>query len=452
MSGHKTTSLLAGGAGLAVAIASFQTWVKWSGDWGVLTLSGTGEFSSPYALIAGQVASWYAFPIGWITAVLGVVVIGSAVLHHMEILDDDVALKAVVLPSALGAVAAAVVLVDKNLLLTGVPKGGLDGATPSAGIGAIVVLLAFLVAMASGFALSGTSRPRYVRRSSTVRSRSTAGPTRGKATTRPATKKATKKKKSKKKKAAAGSTPLPQKGIGHDASVADVDEVARVAEEHQLTQPRVEYRGGSQGQPPVWLTHWCARLPPVLRATLGVPGVPEAGPVLLLHAGGGVAEQDLIPAMVRAEKPQLLNDLQYVSWEASLAPLFTEIGRRYTVLELVRDDAWLTPLLESAGITTRQTCAEPVQGEYDIYQRELVTIEVPVLIGAEVRENGLVLRFRSQVGDPADTWVRGLTVLREGFSTAGMNAVHLRVADGPEGGIELRFNDKREAVEENYGS
>ncbi|MBN7314142.1 hypothetical protein [Mycobacteroides abscessus] len=447
MSGHQSTALLAGGGGLAVLVASFQTWVKWAGESGVvITLSGTGEFSSPYVVAAQEAASWHAFPIGWITAVLGVVVLGSAVLHHLEILDDDVALKAVGVPSVLGAVAAAAVLVDKNLLLTGVPEGALDGATSSVGVGTIVVLLGFLVAMSAGFALSGTSRPRYVRSSSTASSRS--GPALRKDTVRPATKKATKNKtktKSKKKKAAVTSTSSPKKVIGPDTTAAgDDDEALRAAEEALLTAPRVEHTGGSQGQPPIWLTHWAAQLPARLRATLAVPGAPDAGPVLLLHPGGGVAEEDLLSSIVRDEKPWLLDDLAYVSWQAGLGPILAEIGRRYAVLELIRDDAWLTPLMQTADIATSHTRVETVQGEHGLYQREVTIIDIPVLVSAGIQESGLILRFAERAGDSTDRWTRGLTALRDGFAAEGMNTAHLHVVDGPEGCIELRFNDTEE--------
>ncbi|WP_100458680.1 hypothetical protein [Mycobacteroides abscessus] len=445
MSG-RIASLVAGGAGLAITVASFQTWVKWAGDGGVVALSGTGEFSSPYLLVASEVASWHGLPIGWVTAVLGVVIVGSAVLHYVEVLEADVALKAVALPSVLGAVAAAAVLVDKNLLLTGVPEGGLDGATPSAGAGAIVVLLGSIAAVAAGFALSGTSRPRYARNSSTASSRS--GPARRKDTVRPATKKPTKNKtKTKKKKATASSTSSHKKVIGADTTAAgDDDETPRAAEEAVLTAPRVEHTGGTQGQPPIWLTHWAAQLPARLRTTLAVPGVSDAGPVLLLHPGGGVAEEDLLSSIVRDEKPWLLDDLAYVSWEAGLGPILAEIGRRYAVLELIRDDTWLTPLMQTADIATSHTRVEAVQGEHGVYRREHTVVDTPVLVGVGVQESGLVLRFASRAGDSADKWSQGLAALRDGFAAAGMNTAHLHVVDGPDGCIELRFNDTEELV------
>lgn len=445
MSG-RIASLVAGGAGLAIAVAGFQTWVKWAGDGGVVALSGTGEFSSPYLLVASAVASWHGLPIGWVTAVLGVVIVGSAVLHHLEILDDDVALKAVALPSVLGAVTATAVLVDKNLLLTGVPEGALDGATSSAGVGAIVVLLGSLVAMSAGFALSGTSRPRYARRSSTASSRS--GPAPRKATVRPATTKAKKKKAKKKpkKKATAGSKSVQSNAIGPDTSIRGEDEAQRAAEERQLTQPRVEYTGGSDGQPPIWLTHWCAQLPVSLRSTLAVPGVTDAGPVLLLHPGGGVAEEDLLSSIVRDEKPWLLDDLVYASWQAGLSPILGELGRRYAVVELVRDDEWLAPLMQAAGLATISTRLEAVPGEHGVYEREVTVVDSPVLIGAAVEESGLVLRFASRAEDSADTWSQGLSALREGFAAEGMNTAHLHMVNGPDGCIELRFRDAEELV------
>lgn len=444
MSG-RIASLVAGGAGLAVLVAGFQTWVKWAGESGVVvTLSGTGEFSSPYLVAAQEVASWHGLPIGWVTAVLGVVIVGSAVLHYVETLEADSAVKTVALPGFLAAVVAGVVLVDKSILLTGVPEGGLDGATSSAGVGAIVVLLGSIVAVVSGFALSGTSRPRYARSSSTASSRS--GPARRNDTVRPATKKPTKTK-TKKKKATASSTSSHKRVIGPDTTAAgDDDEAPRAAEEAVLTAPRVEHTGGAQGQPPIWLTHWCAQLPAPLRSVLAVPGVPDAGPVLLLHPGGGVGAQDLLTEIVRDEKPWLLDDLAYASWQAGLSPILAEIGRRYAVVELVRDDEWLTPLMQAAGLATISTRLEAVPGEHGVYEREVTVVDSPVLIGAAVEERGLVLRFASRVEDSADKWSQGLSALREGFAAEGMNTAHLHVVDGPDGCVELRFDDAEELV------
>lgn len=453
MSG-RIASLVAGGAGLAIVVASFQTWVKWAGDGGVVALSGTGEFSSPYLMVASEVASWNGLPIGWVTTVLGVVIVGSAVLHYIETLEADSAVKTLALPGFLAAMAAGVVLVDKTVLLTGVPEGGLDGATPSAGAGAIVVLLGSIAAVVSGFALSVLDEPRYVSRRPNVRSRSTA-PAQSTNTARPIKNNARAKSKNKSKNSAksknkgksqkAGrSAPTGGESAVHVASSVTKPDSAREVEERLLTQPRVMHTGGSAGQPPIWLTHWCAQLPAPLRSVLAVPGVPDAGPVLLLHPGGGVAEQDLLPEIVRDEKPWLLDDLAYASWQAGLSPILGELGRRYAVVELVRDDQWLAPLMQAAGLATISTRLEAVPGEHGVYEREVTVVDSPVLIGAAVEESGLVLRFASRAEDSADKWSQGLAALRDGFAEAGMNAQHLQVVRSPESCIELRFNDTEE--------
>ncbi|SHP22509.1 hypothetical protein [Mycobacteroides abscessus] len=452
MPAAKTTALLAGGAGLAIAVAGFQTWVRCSGDGGVVELSGTGQFSSPYLLAASVVARWHGFPIAWVTLVLGVIIIAAAALQYIEVFDADSALKTLALPGFVGGAAAGVVLMDKSILFTGVPHGGLDGGALSAGPAAIFVLLASIATVVSGFALSVMERPRAVTRrpssgapARSVTAKAAKAKTAGTSPARPSTKKSTKKKtKSKSKKATRSATETGTES-GH-TSVADVDEATRAAEQHLLTQPRVEYTGGSHGQPPLWLTHWCAQLPVGLRSVLAVPGTPDGGPVLLLHPGGGVSEEDLLPSIVRAEKPQLLNDLQYMSWEAGLAPLFAEIGKRYAILELVRDDAWLATLMDAASITDRQTCMEPVAGEHGTYERQVTVIDLPVLIGAAVDQSGLVLRFAHRAGDCADRWEIGLSALRSGFSKAGMDSEHLQIVNGPEGSIELRFNDTQHGL------
>ncbi|MDQ8119617.1 hypothetical protein [Mycobacteroides abscessus] len=456
MSG-RIASLVAGGMGLAIAVAGFQAWVKWAGESGVVVkLLGTGEFSSPYLVAAQEVASWHGFPIGWVTAVLGVVIVGSAVLHYIEMFEADSAVKTVVLPGFLASVAAGVVLVDKSVLLTGVPEGGLDGATPSAGVGAIVVLLGSIAAVVSGFALSVLDEPRYVSRRPSVRSRSTtaarntntARPTKNnaKAKSKNKSKNSAKSKNKGKSQKAGRSAPTGGESAVQVASSVTKQDSAREVEERLLTQPRVMHTGGSAGQPPIWLTHWCAQLPASLRSVLAVPGVPDGGPVLLLHPGGGVGSDDLIPAIVRDEKPWLLDDLVYASWQAGLSPILGELGRRYAVVELVRDDEWLTPLMHAAGLVTISTRLEAVPGEHGVYEREVTVIDIPVLIGAAVEQSGMVLRFASRAVDSADKWSQGLSALREGFAAEGMNTAHLHVVDGPEGGIELRFRDAEELV------
>ncbi|EIV24445.1 hypothetical protein [Mycobacteroides abscessus] len=233
------------------------------------------------------------------------------------------------------------------------------------------------------------------------------------------------------------------------AQRASVDAARAVAEREKywsgeekriLSEPRVVRTGGSAGIGPFWLSHWRASLPPALATRLGVSSS-EGGPVFVLKPGGGISESDVISAVVRCEAPELASDADFIGWADGVESLLPDVAKRYSVLELVRDDAWLSRLLEAAGVATSETRVEQVQGEYTTYERKLTVLDVPALIAAEVDESGLVLRFAHRTGDSADKWTRGLPALRSGFSASGVKAENLRVLDGPEGSIELRFED-----------
>lgn len=416
---------------MVIAVAGFQTWVSIP-EVGV-TVSGTGMFRSTHFLTSGMATSEHGYPIGWLTLVLGVVIMGAAAMHMGDVLDADVALKSVVLTGLLSAAITALAILNKDTLIK-VPADQLQGVALDTGTGAIIVLVASIAAVLAGFAILMFDGHAYVPARPRTSPRAV--------TTRPAGRGASTKKKKKAKKPAATA---PEKNANHLA-VAHGRDTAEAVEEPKPVEvaEQVVHTGGSAGQPPIWVTHWCAQLPASLRNTLAVPGVSDAGPVLLLHHGGGVAEEDLLSSIVRDEKPWLLDDLSYVSWEAGLGPVIVEIGRRYTVLELIRDDTWLTPLMQAAGIATTETRVETGGDEHGRYERHVTTIDVPVLIGAAVDQSGLVLRFAERAGDSADRWTRGLPALREGLAAEGMNTAHLHVADGPEGSIELRFNDTEE--------
>ncbi|SIA11550.1 Uncharacterised protein [Mycobacteroides abscessus subsp. abscessus] len=405
-------------------------------------VSGTGKFSSVLSWMADAPVVEHGYPIAWVMLVLGVVIAGAAALHFGDVLDADVALKSVALPGFLGVALTVLAMANKDTLIK-VPADQLQGVSLDTGTGAIVVLAASIVAVLAGFALLMFDGHVYVPTRPRTSSRPVA--TRPAARSKPGKKKVAPKKKKKKVKKKVTKKPLAISAaevddpVTSEADDGDATEVFEVSEQ-------VVYTGGSAGQPPIWLTHWCAQLPASLRSVLAVPGVPDGGPVLLLHPGGGVGPDDLISTMVRDEKPWLLDDLAYTSWEAGLSPILGELGKSYTVLELVREDEWLAPLMQAAGIATTSTRLESGRDVHGSYERHVRTIDLPVLIGAAVEESGLVLRFASRVGDSAVTWSQGLTALREEFAAAGANARHLRVVDSPEGGVELRFNDNEERV------
>lgn len=211
-------------------------------------------------------------------------------------------------------------------------------------------------------------------------------------------------------------------------------------EKRLLTQARIVRTGGSQGVGPIWLRHWRASIPTALATRLGV-GASDAGPVFALRPGGGISQSDVISTVVRCEAPELAADAAFIGWADGVESLLPDVAKRYSVLELVRDDAWLSRLLEAAGVAPDKTKPEQIQGEYALYERKLTIIDVPVLVAARIDENGLILGFAHRPGDSAENWSRGLAALRSGFSAAGMKAENLRIVNGRGGTVELHFED-----------
>lgn len=211
-------------------------------------------------------------------------------------------------------------------------------------------------------------------------------------------------------------------------------------EKRILTQSRIVRTGGSLNVGPIWLSHWRAALPAGLATRLGVSSN-DSGPVFVLRPGGGITESDVISYVVRCEAPELAGDPVFIGWADGVESLLPDIARRYSVLEQVRDDAWLARLLDAAGVTTAETRTEPVQGEYGVYERKLTVLDVPSLVAAEVGRSGLKLTFAHQAGKSAKDWASRLDALRATFGHAGVNAQNLRVSDSADGRIVLDFND-----------
>lgn len=225
-----------------------------------------------------------------------------------------------------------------------------------------------------------------------------------------------------------------------ERAVAERDKIWAGEEKRILSQPRTVRTGGSAGSAPFWLTHWRAALPAVLATRLGV-STSEAGPIFALRPGGGISESDVISVVVRQEAPELANDPTFAGWADGVEALLPDIARRYSVLERVRDDSWLSRLLDAAGVTTTETRVEQIQGEYGVYERKASVVDVPSLVAAEVGRSGLRLTFAHQSGRSAKDWAGKLDALRAGFNHAGVDARNLRVADSADGRVVLDFQD-----------
>lgn len=118
--------------------------------------------------------------------------------------------------------------------------------------------------------------------------------------------------------------------------------------------------------------------------------------------------------MIAAELPEISGDPAFVGWSDQTVSLLPEVAQRYSILELLRNDDWLTALLESAGITTSSTSAESVQGVYGVVERKITTVTVPSLSDVRVTRTGLRLVFGHQPGRSAKDWNARIDALRAG--------------------------------------
>ncbi|WP_131817905.1 type IV secretory system conjugative DNA transfer family protein [Mycobacteroides abscessus] len=225
-----------------------------------------------------------------------------------------------------------------------------------------------------------------------------------------------------------------------DRAVAEIQRQATAEERRVLSTPLVRYSGAGHGRPPTWVWHTKAAMPAGLARRVGIDPH-DGGPLLVLRAGGGVAESDLAPAVIAAEMPELVGDAAFVGWSDQTISLLPEVARRYSVLELLRDDDWLAHLLESAGITSSSTTTESVTGTYGVVERKITTTAVPSLTDVRVTRTGLRLVFGHQPGRSARDWNSKLDALRAGLKASGLDASNLRISDGADGSTILHLND-----------
>ncbi len=226
-----------------------------------------------------------------------------------------------------------------------------------------------------------------------------------------------------------------------DRAVAEITRQATAEEKRVLSTPLVRYTGAGHGRPPLWVWHAQSSMPAALAQRVGIDSR-EGGPLLVLRAGGGVAEFDLAPAVIRAELPELTGDPSFIGWSEQVTTLLPEVAARYSVLELLRNDDWLSGLLESAGITTSSTLTENVEGVYGVVDRKVTITLVPSLTDVRVTRTGLRMVFAHQPGRSARDWNGKLDALKSGLNANGLDADNMRISDGADGSVVLHLNDR----------
>ncbi|MBN7311791.1 hypothetical protein [Mycobacteroides abscessus] len=225
-----------------------------------------------------------------------------------------------------------------------------------------------------------------------------------------------------------------------EKAITEITRQAASEERRVLSTPLARYTGAGFGRPPLWVHHIKAGMPSGLAQRVGIGGS-EGGPLLVLRPGGGVAEEDLAPSVIRAEMPELAHDAAFISWSDGIQTLLPEVAARYSILELLRNDGWLAGILESAGVTSSSTMSESVSGVYGVVERKVTTTTVPSLTDVRITRTGLRLTFAHQPGRSARDWNSRIDALRAGLKSAGLDADNMRISDGDGGSVVVHMND-----------
>lgn len=139
--------------------------------------------------------------------------------------------------------------------------------------------------------------------------------------------------------------------------------------------------------------------------------------------------------------PELVGDPAFIGWSDQTISLLPEVAARYSILELLRNDDWLSHLLESAGITSSSTVPETVTGMYGVVERKVTTTVVPSLTDVRITRTGLRLTFGHQPGRSAKDWNSKGDALRAGLKAAGLDAENMKISDGSGGEVVAHMND-----------
>lgn len=225
-----------------------------------------------------------------------------------------------------------------------------------------------------------------------------------------------------------------------DRAVAEIQRQATAEERRVLSTPLTRYTGAGFNRPATWVWHTGASMPDGLARRVGIESR-EGGPLLVLRAGGGVAESDLAPAVIAAEMPEITHDAAFIGWSDQVTALLPEVAQRYSILERLRDDDWIARLLESAGITSSTTTTESVAGVHGVVDRKVTITAVPTLSDVRITRTGLRLTFAHQPGRSARDWNSKADALRAGLKAVGLDADNMRVSDGDGGVVVLDCND-----------
>lgn len=238
-----------------------------------------------------------------------------------------------------------------------------------------------------------------------------------------------------------------QEKVKRDAQsvVSGIRKSAEVEEKRLLTTPVTQYSGGAHGNPnPIIVWHW--RVPMPSSINISVEGVKrtDAGPVLALQPGGGIAPDDIIPSALRSK---LGARDGFAAWATEVNEVLAEMEDRYPILADIRDDKVFAKMLSATGVNRDEKGKDvdlEERGAYGtVYSRPRTVVHVPVLVGIDITPEGLELTFAHDDHRRAgDIGGAVLDRLRSAFNAGGVhNARNLVAVDGDNGELILQFRD-----------
>lgn len=206
-----------------------------------------------------------------------------------------------------------------------------------------------------------------------------------------------------------------------------------------LTAPKTFYTGATtRTASPLWVSHWRSDCPPSVRRITNAPAGREH--ILMALLPGGPVR--FAPSLLSEAFPELVSDAAFSEWRATAVALQSEAASRYKgLIEKLRYDAAFAQLAEAAGLTDSSTVTQQLQFGGEVYERKITRVYVPELTAVDITQEGLELTYAHHHGANAKSWSAKLDVLKNSFRAVGMNADHLRLADGHDGSVRMCFDD-----------
>lgn len=225
------------------------------------------------------------------------------------------------------------------------------------------------------------------------------------------------------------------------AFLANANKELAALEKDLLTKPYVTTEGGSAAlaDSPLIVWHWRVPMPDGINTAVEGVKRADAGPLIALWHGGGIAEDDIVPDALGT---RLGARPEYREWMKSVNAVLPTVEERYPLLAHLRDDAAWEKLLRPTGVLRERKDTITEHGQLGTYSRPVTVTELPTVIAVDITPEGLVLTMAHMPGITASTWAKKLDALRAAFNAGGIHdASYLRTRDGENGELILDFKD-----------